>query len=85
MTDLEYDVLDELYFLTSFQELSKRCQLNSEELKVVLGTLLEKGWLNCFIEKDVPLQKEDVDLDAFSSQYFYLASKSGLFAHNSNI
>jgi hypothetical protein len=85
MTDQEYDVLDELYFLTSFQELSKRSQMNTPELKEVLGTLLGKGWLNCFIEKDVPLQKEEVDLDNFYSQYFYLASKSGLFAHNSNI
>jgi hypothetical protein len=85
MTDQEYDVLDELYFLTSFPELSKRCQLEAEELIEVLRTLLKKGWLNCFIEKDVPLTPEEVDLDQHYNQYYYLASKSGLFAHNSNI
>jgi hypothetical protein len=85
MTDQEYDVLDELYFLTSFYDLSKRCQLESEQLLDVLRTLLDKGWLNCFIEKDVPLMAEEVDLDRYYSQYYYLASKSGLFAHNSAI
>jgi hypothetical protein len=83
MTDQEYDVLDELYFLTSFHELSNQVTISRENLKMVLKSLFEKGWVKCYKNKDEELPNQEVDLDTFFDQYNYLATKSGLFAHNS--
>lgn len=83
MTDKEFDVLDELYFLTSFDDLFKSCNLNQTELKQILISLLDKGWVKCFKNKDEEVPEQEIDLENSFQQYNYLATKSGLFAHNS--
>ena len=83
MSDQEFDVLDELYFLTSFRELSNQVSIDEENLKMVLKSLFEKGWVKCYKNRDEEVLNQDVNLDIFFDQYNYLATKSGLFAHNS--
>lgn len=82
MSDLEFDVLDELYFVISFTDLQKATNLSGEELKEILLTLFRKGWLKVFKSISEELSEETFDLDSDAQNYYYLASKTGLLAHN---
>jgi len=84
MTDQEFDVLDELYFLQSFSSLEKALKINGDELSGILQILIEKGWVRCFSN---PVQELKYDKGRYQKEYrnyYYLASKEGLLAHNSN-
>lgn len=82
MTDLEFDVLDELYFVISFDELKSATELDAETLRNVLQGLLSKGWIKCFRDHVEELNPEELNFDHDYMQYDYLASKEGLLAHN---
>jgi hypothetical protein len=83
MTDLEFEILDELYFPVDFDYLQKNLSLNETELKTELGKLLEKGWVK-MLEKQTDLESEGLELfDKNFKKYNYLATKAGLLAHNS--
>lgn len=82
MTDQEYDVLDELYFVTSFAQLQEEVDMNKDALQETLKTLLEKGWIKCFADASEELSPYEVDMEASFQGYFYLATKAGLLAHN---
>ncbi len=84
MSDLEYDVLDELYFVQSFSELMQSTDLEEKELRPVLQKLLNKGWIRCFLTVSEEVPTEELDFELEFRNYYYLASKSGLLAHNSN-
>ena len=47
MTDQEFDVLDELYFVQPFSFLIEELEMEEEELKQVLFSLLQKGYIKC--------------------------------------
>ena len=83
MTDFEFELMDELYFVISFQELQKRLLLDEEQLKQGLYNLLNKGYIKCFSNVSDELPHQDVDFENNYRNYHYLASKEGLFAHNS--
>ena len=83
MSDLEYDILDELYFLIHFDQLIANFGLSDDEIKPVLVKLFRKGWIRCYTEPDVELDRNEVDLEINFRKYFYLASKEGLKAHTS--
>lgn len=82
MTDLEYDVLDELYFVTPFSQLRDTLELEESELKNVLQGLLRKGWLKCFSDQNNELSADETDFPNQFKEYFYLATKAGLLAHH---
>ena len=85
MTDLEYIILDEIYFLTSFKKLLN--EVNVEEVKMLscLKLLIEKEWVAIYnLEKDIEIKYEPSIFDLNFHTYSYLATKKGLFAHNSN-
>lgn len=82
MTDSEFEVLDELYFVQSYAELQESTGYEDGRLAEVLDELLRKGWIRCLGSRageEMTVQK----LPANYREYFYLASKAGLFAHNS--
>ena len=83
MTDQEFDVLDELYFVQSFEEVKDITGMEAGELKQVLAHLLEKGWIRCMESRDVGPDSGKLDFEGNHQQYFYLATKAGLLAHNS--
>lgn len=83
MSDLEYDILDELYFLTHFSELIAKLDLNDDEIKPLLIKLYNKGWVRVQAEPDKELGDKEVDLEVAFRNYYYLASKEGLKAHTS--
>lgn len=83
MTDHEYEIIDELYFVISFEELQKRLDLDETELKQRLNSLLDLGYIKCFNNVSDELPPEDLDFEYNYRNYHYLVSKEGLFAHNS--
>ncbi|MFN6945579.1 MAG: transporter [Cytophagaceae bacterium] len=83
MTDIEFDILDELYFLTSFDELASNLK---EEENVLIGELqkmLNKGWVRCMDDVSEDVMFTPVITSENIRKYKYLATKEGLFAHNS--
>jgi hypothetical protein len=84
MSDLEYDVLDELYFVQSFSHLKDVLQWDDGVLKDTIEKLLQKEWIRCYASPTEELFGDDIDFETRYHTYFYLASKSGLFAHNSS-
>lgn len=83
MSDQEFDVLDELYFVHSFQEVQEATGLKPNDLKLVLQELLEKGWVRCMEARDGEGSAGKIDFQKNYQNYFYLATKAGLLAHNS--
>lgn len=84
MSDLEYDILDELYFLIHFSELIEKLGLSDGEVKPLLIKMNRKGWLRVYLEPDSEVPETDLDLEVKFRNYYYLASKEGLKAHNQN-
>jgi hypothetical protein len=82
MSDLEFDVLDELYFVTHFKELKNATNLSVESLKSTLTELYHKGWLKVYESVAAEISDKQVNMDHNFQNYFYLASKEGLLAHN---
>lgn len=82
MTDLEFDLLDELYFVTPFSELQKSLSLRTSELKEILQTMISKGWVKCFKTVSEEQVFDVSDYAQHFSDYHYLATKAGLLAHN---
>jgi len=83
MTDLEFDIIDELYFVNSFSDLRDKLRLNDSELKFNLLNLVEKEWVNYFAELDGMQNPSLADLSKSLTKLYFLASKQGLLAHNS--
>lgn len=84
MTDFEFDVLDELYFLQPYSYLLKTMKMDDLKVKSTLKDLLKKGWVKCYKSPSEELDTDQVDYENCFAEYHYLASKAGLFAHNSN-
>lgn len=82
MTDNEFDVLDELYFVQPFNAILEETQLAESELKEVLSGLLNKGWVKCFGDRQAEMPIAPSDLENDLTSYFYLATKEGLLVHN---
>jgi hypothetical protein len=82
MTDFEFEVLDELYFVTSFNDVVKQLeQVDQQELEAVLKAMQSKGWVKVFDSIDAV--KEVVLTEETSiNRCFFLATKKGLLEHN---
>jgi len=83
MTDKEFDILDELYFVTSFVELLAKFDISKEELKLNLLQMIENGWVNYYQDLDGAANPTIALNSKHIVDLFFLASKQGLFAHNS--
>ena len=83
MTDSEFELLDELYFVKSFEEIRSTLRWEDGKICETLGLLLEKGWIRCYKSPTDEILDGKIDLAGNCHNYFYLASKEGLVAHNS--
>lgn len=82
MTDIEFDLLDQLYFVQTFESLISELQIPEAELKSLLVEMVQKGWVKVM---DKQTDEEIVELDTWinnCTSFFYLATKKGLFVHN---
>ena len=80
MSDEEFDVLDELYFVQTYTFLRETLAWEDERLLDTLTSLVEKGWVKCFTEPDQECF-EAVNLQEVGKELLYLATKKGLMAH----
>ena len=83
MSEPEYEVLDELYFIKSYSDLQKELKWPEITLHNVLRALWDNGWVRCYTDPVNELFAGDVNLESNYTDYHYLASKDGLIAHNS--
>ena len=82
MSDEEFDVIDELYFVTPYKELKSALDFTDNSLQSILINLIEKGWVKLFVTVDEEADLSQVDIDKDFQSCFFLASKKGLFEHN---
>ena len=84
MTDQEFELLDELYFVISYQELKKNLAWDSNVLESNIKALVQKSWIKIMRNQDVEIEdKLALELTNFEACYF-LATKEGLMKHNTN-
>lgn len=83
MTEREFEIMDELYFVTHYEDLQSSLNLDNEILKDRIISLWNKGWIRCYHGVDNELDSTTVDFENQFDKYHYLASKQGLMAHNS--
>ena len=83
MNDEEFDIIDELYFVTSYADLKEETGYSDQELKITLKNMVEKGWVRIYKTVDEESEIKKLNYDEDFKSYFYLASKKGLFKHNS--
>ena len=69
--------------MQSYAELQESTGLEEEELKEVLNALLANGWVRCLSSRGAEPAADLERLPDNFQQYYYLASKAGLLAHNS--
>ena len=82
MTNTQFEIIDELYFINSFDELRSKLDLNDTVLKVELRELIKIGWVKCVDLHDGNDIPAPADALAHPEAYHYLATKAGLMAHN---
>jgi DNA-binding HxlR family transcriptional regulator len=83
MTDLEFEILDEIYFVESFENLQKKLEIEKQVLKDTLKQMIEKGWVKCFANQYTEVVFDTHSFEEKYQIYHYLATKEGLLAHNS--
>ncbi|WP_158860142.1 hypothetical protein [Lunatibacter salilacus] len=81
MSDDEFDLLDELYFLQSFAYLKEVMDWEEERLLNTLQQLYDKEWIKPYTAPDEEIF-EKTNLHISGQLYFYLATKKGLLSHN---
>lgn len=83
MTDLEFDILDEIYFVESFANIQSKLNVDAHTLKKNLKKMIEKGWVKCFSNQYTEVIFDTHSFEEKYQIYHYLATKEGLLAHNS--
>ncbi|MDB5272782.1 MAG: hypothetical protein JWO58_1149 [Chitinophagaceae bacterium] len=84
MTDQEFEVLDELYFVISFKELMRNLSWTEVELLPVLKSLLLKELVKCIDpESEEEIERSAIELEKRYQKILFLATKKGLMEHNS--
>lgn len=84
MTELEFDILDEIYFVTGYQEVREQLMVEEEALQQGFRNLLQQGYVQqLYFDESVQdyVKRNNPDLDEIA-KYHYLATKEGLLAHN---
>ncbi|BDD03526.1 transporter [Aureibacter tunicatorum] len=82
MEQLEFDILDELYFVLSFEKLMDEIDCESkDDLEVALRNMVDKGWVKVMSDVDTDMVEDELESCQYEHCYF-LATKKGLFAHN---
>jgi hypothetical protein len=84
MNDIAFDIIDELYFVTPFDDLSRLLNLSEDELCHHLQDLVAQGYVKCFFpDPDTEVLYQEAEFTLRYREYYYLATKAGLVAHNS--
>ena len=83
LTDDEFDLIDDLYFVQPYKELEDSLLWANNKLEEVLRGLISKGFVKILSDHDTELDLSSVKLNDLNwNKYFYLATKKGLMVHN---
>ncbi len=82
MTETEFDVMDQLYFVVSFQDLRDSTEFDASLIKTTLWGFLSNGWVKCLINPEDEIEVSEEEFLRNFGNYYYLASKTGLLEHN---
>lgn len=83
MNEIFYDILDELYFIRTFEELLEKLNLESNVLQGYLWKMLEEGLIKTMVNFDEEIEQNKENFEQNFKKYHYIASKKGLMWHNS--
>lgn len=84
MNDNEFDILDELYFVTAYPDLKSTLSLNDDELCAALQALIQRGYVKIlYPDQDTEHEYDATTFGKHCQNYFFLATKAGLVVHNS--
>ncbi|MGV3541284.1 MAG: hypothetical protein ACO1OQ_15820 [Rufibacter sp.] len=84
MTEQEFDILDELYFVTPYLELQDKLGLPEGELREAIRSLISMNYIKClWPDQDTEVPFDTAHFEAEGHHYFFLATKAGLLQHNS--
>lgn len=84
MTEIEFDIIDELYFVTPYGQIRDALLLTDEELGKSLKELVALSYVKCYYPNpDTEVEYNDATFSKNYQQYFFLATKIGLIVHNS--
>ncbi|MCC9165645.1 hypothetical protein [Pontibacter harenae] len=84
MTDIEFDILDELYFVVAFADLKSTLSLSDQELCEGLKSLIKQGYVKIlYPDQDTEHEYEEKSFSQHCQSYYFLATKAGLIVHNS--
>ncbi|MBS9524106.1 hypothetical protein KIH41_08460 [Litoribacter ruber] len=81
MSEAEFDLMDELYFVQSYAYLKEAMGWDDEQLLAILQKLYGKGYIKCMTEPDSEIF-DKADILKAGRDYYYLATKKGLMYHN---
>lgn len=81
MTDLVFNILDELYFICSFDDIIRQTQIENNVLKHELWLMIENGLVRT-LENEEEINISLADFTSNFKKYHYIATKKGLMAHN---
>jgi len=85
LSDIEYDVLNAIYFVESFNTILEECKYPQNVVADVLKQLIAKKFVTSmqFDEEKQEFKKTFYYDSDNMHAYHYLATKEGLLAHNS--
>ncbi|CAN5830897.1 hypothetical protein BH24BAC1_BH24BAC1_16470 [soil metagenome] len=84
MTELEFEIIDELYFVTSYHDIGTALMLTDQELCTSLKDLLLRGYVKAYYpDQDTEIPYDETHFSKNCKDYFFLATKAGLIVHNS--
>ena len=87
MTDLEFDILDELYFVTGWRALTSALSRPPDDvtLRAAVEDLVRRGWVRTYFpDPDSEFHYQPMLFAEHYPQLQYLATKAGLLAHHAS-
>ena len=82
MTDIEFELLDQLYFVQTIDSLCNDVNMSNSEIVIELKRLFDKEWIK-ILDSDSETEITDPALWGKDlTNFYYLITKKGLFAHN---
>ena len=82
LTEQEFNVMDELYFVTPYSQLKNLVQLSDALLKSTLVVLIQKGFVVQLVFNENEYAKNLSGMLNDIENHAYLCTKEGLLAHN---
>ncbi len=81
MSDEEFDLIDELYFVQPYSHLVETLGWENDLILRTLESLQDKGWIKCLRSPDEEIFSK-IDFQQEATNLFFLATKEGLMKHN---